>query len=120
MSYGVIGVINNLAWFSVYLLVTYLGVDPKLAMAVLYFLGATMSYVGNRRWSFRHEGQVSTSFAKYVVAHIGGIAINYAMLVVFVDRMGYPHQLVQGLAIFVVAAYLFVAMKLLVFKPQAI
>jgi uncharacterized membrane protein (GlpM family) len=47
--------------------------------------------------------------------HASGYLCNLAILRVFVDRLGYPHQIVQAVAIFVVAAYLFLAFKMFVF-----
>jgi hypothetical protein len=39
---------------------------------------------------------------------------------VLVDRMGYPHQLVQGVAIVVLAILLFLMQKFWVFRPTSV
>ncbi|MCY1547546.1 GtrA-like protein [compost metagenome] len=79
-------------------------------------MGASLGYVGNRQWAFRHSGSVWRSSLKYAAFHAGGYVLNYLMLYIFVDELGFPHQLVQAAAIVAVAGYLFVAFNLFVFK----
>jgi len=52
---------------------------------------------------------------RYVIAHCIGYLLNLSILIVFVDKLGYAHQWVQAIAIFVVAAFLFLAFKVFVF-----
>lgn len=119
ISYGTIGLLSNLAGYLVYLGLTTLGTTPKATMTVLYAVGATLSFLANRKLTFSHEGSLLGAAGRYVLAHLAGYAINFALLWGFVDRLGYPHQWVQAIAIFVVAAFLFVVMRLFVFRPAA-
>ena len=52
---------------------------------------------------------------RYVLAHCVGYSILYVMQAVFYEHYGFAHQLVQLVAIVVVAIYLFFAMKVFVF-----
>lgn len=113
--YGVVGVVQNAAGYLLYLLVTWLGVPPKLALTVLYAAGATASFFGNRKFTFRHEGAVLSSGPRFVLAHVAGYLITLLIQLVVTDRLGYPHQLAQGVAIFVVAGFLFVTFRYFVF-----
>lgn len=113
--YGVVGVAVNAGGYMVYLLVTWLGVGPKTTAALLYALGATMGYLGNRRFTFAQEGKHAGAILRFALAHLGGFALNLTLLYVFFDRLGYSHRLVQGAAILVVAAMLFVAFEVFVF-----
>ena len=119
VRYAAVGLASNLAGYLVYLMVTWSGVAPKLAMTALYFLGATLSYLGNRRWTFAHQGNASASVARFAIAHLLGYLLNLGILIVFVDRLGYPHQWVQGTAIFVVAFFLFVLFRFFVFPHES-
>ena len=125
IRYGLVGAASNLAGYLVYLMVTGLGAPPKVTMTLLYGVGAAVGYVGQRNVTFSHKGSVLGSGVRYLLAHSCGYAINLGILITFVDRMGYPHQWVQAIAIFVVAAFLFVVFKYFVFpdarapKPQA-
>jgi putative flippase GtrA len=115
IRYGLVGVASNLAMYVVYLLITYLGVEPKKAMTLVYLLGASIGFVGHRNWSFSHRGSAFNSAIRYVAAHLSGYVLNLLILVIFVDRLGYAHQVVQGVAIIVLAMYLFVVFKYFVF-----
>ena len=113
--YGLVGVVSNFAGYMIYLLLTYLGTTPKITMTFLYAVGATIGYIGNRNLTFVHKGSHLASGIRYVIAHLVGYSINLGILFVFVDEFGYAHQIVQAIAIFVVAAFLFVAFKFFVF-----
>jgi putative flippase GtrA len=101
-----------------YLLITYLGVEPKLAMSLLYLIVASTNFIGNRQWTFTHKGALLGSGSRYLIAHAFGYVLNFFILLVFVDMLGYPHQWVQAVAIFVVAGFLFVSLKLFVFPAS--
>ena len=116
--YGLVGIVTNLAIYFVYLLITYLGVEPKQAMTILYIVGAFIGFVGHRKWTFAHKGALLGSGARYFIAHLFGYLINFLILLTFVDRLGYSHQWVQAAAIIVVAGFLFVTFRYFVF-PKA-
>ena len=113
--YAFVGIVSNLAGYLVYLLVTYLGATPKITMTLLYGMGATIGYIGNRNFTFSHKGSLLGSGVRYFIAHFFGYFINLVILVIFVDYFMYPHQWVQVFAIFVVAGFLFIAFKFFVF-----
>jgi len=117
--YGLIGLATNLAGYSLYLLITSFGAEPKIVMTLLYLTGASFSYLGNRKWTFRHDGHWLDSTARYVLAHVMGYLLNLTLLLTFVDHYHYPHQWVQGIAIFIVAGFLFTTFKFFVFSAQS-
>jgi putative flippase GtrA len=119
LRYGLVGVITNLCGYLLFLLVTWLGMEPKAAMTVLYAAGATAGFWGNRNWTFGHRGSIGGPALKYFGAHACGYLLDYAMLAVFVDRLDYPYRLVQAIAMVVVAGLLFVTFKFIVF-PRTI
>jgi putative flippase GtrA len=118
LRYGIIGIATNTLGYLVYLLITYSGVEPKLLITFMYPIGATIGFFGNRQWSFTHKGSVLKSGIRYFVAHFFGYLINFLILLTFVDRLSYPHQWVQAVAIIVVAGFLFLVFKYFVF-PKA-
>lgn len=113
--YAFVGIVSNSAGYLVYLLVTYLGATPKITMTILYGVGATIGYIGNRNFTFTHKGSLLGSGVRYFIAHFFGYFINLVILIIFVDHFMYPHQWVQAIAIFIVAAFLFLAFKVFVF-----
>lgn len=115
VRYGLLGVSMNIGGFMLYLGITHFGVGSKLAMSLLYALGVCISFVGNKKWVFSHEGFVLDAGLRYVSAHLVGYILNYSLLFVFVDRLGYPHAYVQAISIVAVASWLFMAFRLFVF-----
>lgn len=115
VRFAAIGIASNVVGYLIYLLITWLGVPPKVAMTLLYLVGATLGFLGNRRFTFFQEGALVGPALRYALAHCGGYAVNLAIQVVMVDRWQYSHQIAQALAVAVVALYLFVALKYAVF-----
>jgi putative flippase GtrA len=115
LRYGVVGLCTNAMGYFLYLGVTWLGIGPKTSMSLLYVIGATMGFVGNRRWVFAHDGRALTSAVRYWIAHSIGYGINFLLLYTLVDVLGYPHRLVQAAAILLVAACLFLMFHFFVF-----
>jgi putative flippase GtrA len=115
LRFAAVGVASNVIGYLLYLLVTYLGAAPKLAMTVLYGVGVITGFVGNRRYAFAHQGRLMATGWRYLMAHSAGYLINLAIQIIMVDHLGYPHQLAQALGICVVAVFLFVVFKYFVF-----
>ena len=115
IRYGLVGVASNAAIYFVYLLITYLGVEPKTAMTLVYMIGASIGFIGNRKWTFAHRGNCSSAVLRYVLAHLFGYLLNFLILFTFVDHLGYNHQWVQAAAILLVAGFLFIVFKYFVF-----
>jgi putative flippase GtrA len=117
--YGLVGLASNLSGYLVYVLITYWGSEPKRTMTLLYIVGASIGYFGNRQWTFAHKGGLGAG-ARYLIAHLLGYLINLLLLFTFVDRLGYSHQWVQAVAIFIVAGFLFLAFKYFVFHKSEV
>lgn len=116
IRYGLMGVASNITIYFVYLLITYLGVEPKLAMTLVYITGALIGYLGNRKWTFDHRGAAYNSALRYVLAQTTGYLLNLLILRIFVDQLGYSHQWIQAMAVFIVAGLLFIVFKYFVFR----
>lgn len=117
--YVAIGVTTNGVAYLCYIGLTSLGLWPEWAMTLVYLTSALLGFAANRRLTFSHRGSVISSGARYVLAQLTGYAVNASLLFFFVDRLRYPHALVQALAIIVVAPILFLAMKFFVFRRAA-
>jgi putative flippase GtrA len=118
IRYGLVGVVSNLTMYIVYLLMTYFGGEPKKAMTLLYIIGASIGFIGHRKWSFSHRGNATGAAVRYTAAHLSGYTLNFLILYIFVDHLGYAHQWVQAVAIIVIAAFLFIVFKYFVFPKK--
>lgn len=117
-TYALIGVLTNVLGYAIYLILTYLWGAPKLTMTALYFVGASMGFLANRRFTFRHDGGIGVTGIRYLLAQVAGYLLNLVLLLLFVDWFDFPHQIVQAIAIVVVAIFLFVVLRLFVFAPS--
>lgn len=118
--YGVVGVLNNLLGYLIYLLITWLWLDPKVAVTLMYPIGAVTAYFGHARYSFAYSGRSSHGIIRYAIAHVIGYGANIGMIYVFSDRLGYPHQLVQAAAIVAVAGILYLLFRYFVFPNRPV
>ena len=118
IRYGVVGVLNNFLGYLIYLMITTLFLEPKLAITFLYPIGAITAYFGHSNYSFSSKRKDSNAPVRYVIAHLIGYGINLLMLYIFSDTLHFPHQAVQAMAIIVVAGVLFLMFKYFVFSPR--
>ena len=118
LRYGTVGIVSNLAGYFTYLIITYFGTEPKFAMSIVYLIGASISFYGNKTHTFSHSGKILGTGIRYLIAHCCGYIINLIILIIFIDKLSYPHQLVQAVAVLVVAIFLFIVFKYFVFFKQ--
>lgn len=116
LRFATVGVISNVLLFLAYLALTKLGMGHKVAMSILYLIGIMQTFVFNKRWSFKYQGTVSTALIRYWIVYASGYFLNLFVLMILVDQLGFPHQLVQGVMILVLAILIFLAQKFWVFR----
>ena len=114
--YGIVGVSANAAAYLAYLGLTALGIEPKAAMTLVFAATVLSTFLVNRTWSFRSTARHGKALVRYFAVYWLGYVVNWLGLGLLVDAMGYPHQLVQLMMIVLVAALMFVALHLWVFK----
>lgn len=117
--FGIVGLASNGVGFCLYLLLTWVGVGPKLAMSILFCIGTLQTFVFNKRWSFQYRGQDRMVMLRYLAAYCMGYLVNLAALIVCVDYLHLRHAPVQGVMILVVAALMFLLQKFWVFAPPS-
>ncbi len=113
--YLIVGLVSNAILYLGYLGLTAFGMGHKLAMTALYVLGVWQTFFFNRSWSFQDTGSIQGVFVKYAAVYGMGYVINWSLLWLFVDELGLPHQVVQGILIFVVAIFIFSSLRFWVF-----
>jgi putative flippase GtrA len=119
IRYGIVGVLSNAVAYLLYLGITAAGMEHKLAMSLLYALGVAQTFVFNKRWTFGHDDENRPAFVRYCIAYAFGYVVNLLALYVLVDRLGYAHQIVQGVMIFGLAIMLFLMQKYWIFRRRA-
>jgi len=105
----------NSVGYLFYLAMTFEGVTPKLAMSIGYAIGLVISFSGNKKWVFPHEGGFSWALARFFLMHVSGYLFNLVSLFFGVDVYGYPHYIVQLCVMVILAGYFFIMLKFFVF-----
>jgi putative flippase GtrA len=119
IRYVIVGLASNAVIYIAYLMLTLVGMGPKLAMSLLYGVGVLQTFVFNKNWSFRFEGAATPALVRYATVYAAGYAINLFALVLLVDRMGLPHRWVMGILVLFMAVFFFVAQKFWVFRQTS-
>jgi len=118
VRYVVLGISMNLIGYGLYLMMTWFGIDPKVAMTIGYAIGLAVSFLGNKKWTFSHEGQLSITAYRFLLMHLSGYLFNLGCLYVFVDIYEKPHYIVQLSAMGILAVYFFIMLKFFVFVSK--
>ena len=119
-KYAVVGFASNFILYCFYLLLTTISLAPHTAMTIAYAAGLTITYLVNRSWTFAYSGPGRATLLRYVLVYGLGYVVNFALLSVMVDRLGYPHQVVQAFLILLLAISLFLVQKNWVFDNAKI
>ena len=117
--YGVVGLASNAFGYGLYILLTYFGVGPKLAMTLLYIVGVLQTFVFNKKWSFSFSGEVAPALRRYAAVYATVYVINYFALTLLVDQAGLSHQWVMAGLVLFMALFLFLAQKFWVFRQES-
>ena len=119
IRYAIVGLASNVVLYVLYLLATWIGATPKIAMTLLYILGISQTFYFNKNWSFNFSGRTDSAFIRYALVYALGYVINYLALMVLVDQMGLPHELIMAGLIIFMAVFLFVMQKVWIFPQRA-
>ncbi len=118
LRYATVGLASNLLGFLFYLGLTHIEIGPKTSMSLLYGVGVAQTFMFNKRWTFGHAGSNQSAILRYVATYGLGYVINFTCLLFFVDKLGWPHQVVQGVLIVMIAMLLFLLQKYWVFQRE--
>ncbi len=116
LKYGSWGIFSNVAAYLTYLVLTYVGIDPKLTVAVIAPVFILIGFFVVRNYIFYSNVIIYSAVIKYIVLCIIGNLINILLLFIFVDLLQYQHQVVQFLAMVLVGILFFFSMKYFIFK----
>ena len=116
--YGIVGTVNNLLGYLIYLLLTWFWLEPKMVVSLMYPIGAATAYFGHAKYAFSFKCCHSHGLVRYAIAHSIGYGANIGMLYLLWNQLGFPHQLVQAVAIVVVAGVLFFLFRYFVFPER--
>jgi len=112
----IVGLGSNAVLYLLYLLFTAAGSGHKTAMTILFVIGTIQTFIINKHWTFGYKDFEKSIFAKYVMIYGGAYLINLVALMLFVDYLRFPHEIVQGIMILLIAPLLFMLQRYWVFR----
>jgi putative flippase GtrA len=120
VKFGIVGVSNTLLTFAVYtVLLKVFGVWYLAASAIGFAVGATNGFLLNRRWTFReHVGDALTP-VRWAIVQSCGLAINEALLYLFVHDVHLDKLLAQVFATAVVTITTFFVNRAWTFRTHS-
>ena len=119
VRYGIVGLASNGIGYLLYLLLTWLGMEYRVAVTLLFAVGVVQTFFF-KSWSFGHTGTTKPALLRYWAVYIAAYFLNIAALTALVEYVDVPHQIAQLILVFVIAGLIFVALRFWVFPGEAI
>lgn len=90
IRFCLVGAVNTGVDFTVFTVLSNLGVLLLVAQCVSYTCGVLNSFLLNRTWTFRGRGQSSGQLIRFLALNIGTLTITYGLLVYFRYHLVWP------------------------------
>ena len=118
LRYGIVGLVSNGIAYGTYITITLCGITPEISAACIYLVGASISYLGNYRWTFDSRTPHAFVLPKFVAAHVLGFSVQLLVITYLYRKAGFAHQLAQLVAVGCVAIILFLSFKFFVYPKH--
>lgn len=116
LRFAAVGVAATSAHYAVLIALTELGgVDPVPATAVGFAVGAVVSYVLNRAFTFAARPAIASSLAKFLAIALVGAFINAGIVALLIGQ-GLYYLVAQVIATLVVLVWNYAGARLIVFR----
>ena len=90
MRFCLVGAVNTGVDFTVFTVISNIGVLLLVAQCVSYTCGVLNSFLLNRTWTFRGRGQSYGQLIRFLALNLGTLTITYGLLVYFHNHLGWP------------------------------
>jgi putative flippase GtrA len=116
LRFAAVGVAATAAHYAVLIALKELGgVDPVPATAVGFAIGAVVSYVLNRAFTFTARPAIASSLAKFAAIAVVGAFINAGIVALLIGQ-GLYYLVAQVIATLVVLVWNYAGARLIVFR----
>lgn len=89
IKFGLIGVLNTLINWILFILLNSFGVYYIISNVIAYSISTLNSYLWNSKWVFKYnEDNVKETSFKFIVLNIIGLTLNTIILYLLVDIVG--------------------------------
>ena len=114
-KYIAVGALSNGFAYGLYIIFTLLGINPVIAMTLVYGLAGFIAFAVNRGWTFRSHASLSGSALRYLISLSIGYGTSFTILSLLYLQLGLPHQAAQLIAMVIVGIELFLLSRYYVF-----
>ncbi len=81
IKFGLTGVMNTLVDYTVFLMLSYLGINVYISQVVSYFCGMLNSYIVNRSWTFGSKKDFfSAQMMRFIVVNLSLLLLSLGVL----------------------------------------
>ena len=117
MKFCLVGAVNTGVDFTVFAVLSNLGVLLLVAQCVSYSCGVLNSFLLNRTWTFKGHSQSHGQLIRFVALNLGSLTITYGLLVYFHNSLAWPLLVCKLLATGASLGINYVGSRLWIFSP---
>lgn len=111
--YGLVGVVNNLVLYAVFVTLIWLGTPAVLSAGFCYIAGVALSYWLNRRWAFKSTAKHSRELTKFIISY--GVGLLATLVILQVLLVWFPPEIAQIFNVACTAAVIYITLRVLRF-----
>ena len=116
IKFSTVGIVHNLISYLIYLLITYYGGEPKMTVTILTIITAFIVYFINKNYVFRVKKRDRKYIIHFLMTYFSFYLINIGTLIIFVDNLGHPHQIVLLISMIICSGFSFIIQKIFIFS----
>lgn len=117
IRFALIGVVNTLIHYGVFMLLYAIGLFHLLASVTGFLCAVTNSFIMNKRWTFKTQGTSrKQEFTKFFLVNLVSLGVNVVSMLVFIEVLNVAPPLAQLLTIGLTLVVNFTGTKYWVFK----
>lgn len=94
-----VGILNTIAGYGAYFILLYLNFYYIFALLISHIIGVTNSFIWNKKWTFRSEGNARREGIKFFSVYGITFMINLFILTFFVEGLKLTPQIGQVVAL---------------------
>ena len=117
MRFCLVGAVNTGVDFTVFTVLSYMGVLLLVAQCISYTCGVLNSFLLNRTWTFRGRGQSARQLIRFLALNLGTLTITYGLLVYFHNSLAWPLLVCKLLATGASLGINYIGSRLWIFSP---